>query len=278
MITDRAFLQTVLDHPEENVPRLIYADWLEEQGECARAEFIRLQCGGDDPPRQQHLLEQYGPVWASPVFRHGYRYHFRRGFIEEVALQARTLLEYGEQLFHQAPIRLLRIIGAQGLIGRLTQMPQLGRLRALHLTGCSIGDEGVELLSGCRFLTELKTLRLGTNALTDRGVEMLIESPHLHQLQTLVLRDNLIGDLGALLLAGTNQWPNLQSLDVSDNLIGDAGTTALAHSSKLRSLHKLDISLQFKGYGIRPPDLIENASPAINTSTKRRHSYSAMRN
>ena len=38
------FLQAVLAHPDEEAPRLIYADWLEEQGEADRAEFIRLQC------------------------------------------------------------------------------------------------------------------------------------------------------------------------------------------------------------------------------------------
>ena len=34
----------ILDAPEDDVPRLAYADWLEEHGYDARAEFIRLQC------------------------------------------------------------------------------------------------------------------------------------------------------------------------------------------------------------------------------------------
>lgn len=36
-----AFLRMILDHPEDDTSRLIYSDWLEEQGEIARAEFIR---------------------------------------------------------------------------------------------------------------------------------------------------------------------------------------------------------------------------------------------
>jgi uncharacterized protein (TIGR02996 family) len=37
-------LAAVLADPEGDAPRLVYADWLEERGECARAELIRVQC------------------------------------------------------------------------------------------------------------------------------------------------------------------------------------------------------------------------------------------
>ena len=38
-----AFLQAVKDDPDDDAPRLLLADWLEEQGE-PRGEFIRVQC------------------------------------------------------------------------------------------------------------------------------------------------------------------------------------------------------------------------------------------
>ena len=41
---DEAFLQEILADPDSDVPRLIYADYLEEQGGADRAEFIRAQC------------------------------------------------------------------------------------------------------------------------------------------------------------------------------------------------------------------------------------------
>jgi uncharacterized protein (TIGR02996 family) len=37
-------LRAVLAEPEDDAPRLIYADWLDEEGEGDRAEFIRVQC------------------------------------------------------------------------------------------------------------------------------------------------------------------------------------------------------------------------------------------
>jgi uncharacterized protein (TIGR02996 family) len=39
-----AFLQAICAKPEDDTPRLVYADWLEEQGDTDRAEFIRVQC------------------------------------------------------------------------------------------------------------------------------------------------------------------------------------------------------------------------------------------
>ena len=36
-------MQDVVDHPGDDAPRLIYADWLDECGPSPRAEFIRVQ-------------------------------------------------------------------------------------------------------------------------------------------------------------------------------------------------------------------------------------------
>jgi uncharacterized protein (TIGR02996 family) len=45
MITDAdALLATIIDNPECDAPRLVYADAIEEAGEVDRAEFIRVQC------------------------------------------------------------------------------------------------------------------------------------------------------------------------------------------------------------------------------------------
>lgn len=38
-----AFLQAIFDTPEDDTARLAYADWLDENGQSARAEFIRVQ-------------------------------------------------------------------------------------------------------------------------------------------------------------------------------------------------------------------------------------------
>jgi uncharacterized protein (TIGR02996 family) len=39
-----AFLRAIIATPNDDLPRLIYADFLDERGESARAELIRVQC------------------------------------------------------------------------------------------------------------------------------------------------------------------------------------------------------------------------------------------
>lgn len=39
-----ALLRTILNNPDDDTARLVYADWLQENGNEDRAEFIRLQC------------------------------------------------------------------------------------------------------------------------------------------------------------------------------------------------------------------------------------------
>lgn len=43
-MTERdCFMARIIENPADDAPRLIFADWLEEQGESERAEFIRVQ-------------------------------------------------------------------------------------------------------------------------------------------------------------------------------------------------------------------------------------------
>jgi len=41
-MNEQDFFAAILDHPHDSVPRLVYADWLDEQGD-ARGELIRIQ-------------------------------------------------------------------------------------------------------------------------------------------------------------------------------------------------------------------------------------------
>lgn len=37
------FLDDIIEHPTDDAPRLVYADWLEDNGDLTRAEFVRVQ-------------------------------------------------------------------------------------------------------------------------------------------------------------------------------------------------------------------------------------------
>src|SRR5436309_8343756 len=51
-----AFLDAIKENPDDDTPRLILADWLMENGDEVRGEFLQLQCrlaplAEDDPNR-----------------------------------------------------------------------------------------------------------------------------------------------------------------------------------------------------------------------------------
>lgn len=50
MITHPTLERAVLAAPDDDLPRLVYADWLDEHGEGERAEFIRIQCAWNTRP------------------------------------------------------------------------------------------------------------------------------------------------------------------------------------------------------------------------------------
>ncbi len=79
-----ALLAAVLADPEDDLPRLVYADWLEENGQGELAEFIRVQCEMGRAPkrhgagafcqcrrcvlyrRECELLDEYAYLWFPP--------------------------------------------------------------------------------------------------------------------------------------------------------------------------------------------------------------------
>src|SRR5215217_464141 len=68
-----AFLSAIREAPDDDTPRLAYADWLEEHGDPDRAAFIRVQCRlaemspGD--PDWVDLIEQQHELVAAQTLR-----------------------------------------------------------------------------------------------------------------------------------------------------------------------------------------------------------------
>lgn len=71
MTDQAALLAAILHKPEDNAPRLVYADHLDERGDHARAEFIRVQiglhAGPDGYPREIDVPEAGRLRWRGRV-------------------------------------------------------------------------------------------------------------------------------------------------------------------------------------------------------------------
>lgn len=141
MTPEEAFLEAILDDPDADDVRLIFADWLEERGD-PRGEFIRVQCElakhspkeldfADSSParfpspeskaewlrlrrlidREEKLLSGHMAQWAGDVLRivpdgdiiRDYL-AFRRGFVDEIRLSTDAFLKHAAELFSKAPI------------------------------------------------------------------------------------------------------------------------------------------------------------------------------
>src|SRR5262249_51955042 len=59
---DEAFLRAIADAPDDDATRLVYADWLEEQGESPRADYLRLECEWKSLPFPADFECQWGKV------------------------------------------------------------------------------------------------------------------------------------------------------------------------------------------------------------------------
>src|SRR4051812_45071783 len=103
-MSDRAALMHAIhDLPHDDLPRLAFADWLEEHGQAERAEFIRVQIAlaqlshNEKRFRPLHnreiaLIRAHKDRWFG-TFRSGWAYYdCRRGFIEEVWSSAAAFL------------------------------------------------------------------------------------------------------------------------------------------------------------------------------------------
>jgi uncharacterized protein (TIGR02996 family) len=137
----RGFLDDIIANPEDDAPRLVFADWLSDQGEETRAEFIRLQiaiASGPATPemteREAELLKEHAAAWAEPVAPLAEEALFRRGFLEGLSVDNHSDLH--EQLpgwSRLFPLRLLRL--------------DTGPLEALA-TICSLVADGALKLEG----------------------------------------------------------------------------------------------------------------------------------
>jgi uncharacterized protein (TIGR02996 family) len=272
MNTGDALLADILANPEDDGPRLVYADWLDEHAQPERAEFIRLQVEyaslDEDDPRRQALerrsvqvIQDFNvrprPEWAKGIDAIAAEWRYRRGFVEEVTLPAATFLERAADLFRVAPVRSVHFTGiTPESLTALGACPFLARLTGIDLRWNEIRDQGVTTLLHAPHLGELRSLCLNSTGVTEAGVEALAASARLTHLNVLDLgtygrgfTPNQVGTQGAEALAGSPHLRQLTSLILGappeyygGNAIGTAGCLALAGSAILDSVHTLDLS------------------------------------
>jgi uncharacterized protein (TIGR02996 family) len=230
-----ALLKAVACNPHDDLPRLVYADWLEERGRAERAHFIRLQIeehhctawSGREQRRTEMLglLQEHGaawfrelPRWVRQWYGDGHnRVEYRRGFVEEVSVIGSHFLRYGTQLLDRTPLVSLRLYELRWLQAELAACPWLGRVPRLNLAFEQLGTEGGAALARNRHLAGVKELDLYDCNLGDDGVRALADSDSLGGLQKIDLGSNDLTLAGVKALRGAQFLRTLVQVDLSHN-------------------------------------------------------------
>jgi uncharacterized protein (TIGR02996 family) len=217
MSLEQSFLDDIIAHPNEDAVRLIYADWLTDQGDLdslARAEFIRLQCAlaqgrgtREQFQRERELLATHAKKWLGGSQPPLEECRFERGFLAQARIEAQSLLADAETFFRCHPLQQLTLFW--GLVTphervhdlrKLVSLPAFRNLVELDLTGASLGSLGIMALIDHNILPRLTSLNLRNNHIGDAGMRALAASPLLTQLTILDLSGNLITGRGVRLL------------------------------------------------------------------------------
>jgi uncharacterized protein (TIGR02996 family) len=186
MTGEQALMQAILEDPEDDLARLVYADWLEENGEQERAEFIRAQVelarfigDGSDADALARFLhpltlamvewDRLEPVLAErarlrararELLRNGdtwsvrveglenVKFEFTRGFPSRVIVRSLdSFLAQADQVFRAAPVHELEV-SFQSLaeVRDLIRSGHLRRISELKVTGFLGEEEGAQML------------------------------------------------------------------------------------------------------------------------------------
>lgn len=276
MDQEAAILAAVAANPSDDLPRLAYADWLEEHAadrpdpEAARvrAEFIRVQC---EIARLEHLpspeLQRYADLYRrQDALRTHHRrdllgpladavlpeeVDFVRGFVAELAIPAAAFLAHAGTV---AGLRPRPRVGVRETGLLLRQLVE--RSETECVTGLTIGldadpfnlDPGhAAVLAACPYFSRLEALSLEGCLLLDSALDALVVGGpgNFPALSELDLSWNHISDEGVRLVVGSWLWTRLDRLVLGGNPVSDEGAEVLADAAGASRLEYLN--LKFTG-------------------------------
>jgi uncharacterized protein (TIGR02996 family) len=260
-----AFIQTIVAQPDDDTPRLVFADWLDEHDDAARAEFIRLQCeiarmtGTEGArlsaaaAREKELWKAHSQSWSQELPQQWARtkVRFRRGF---PAILSCTLTQWigAKNLLQLAPIQSLTIspqVYDATKMAKFAATSYLAGVRAVQFDIYNHPDraDAIRLLSRSVCATGLRILDLSKISYTSAScdgdcVAETLATCGYAGLECLRLQCNEIGPEGVKALASSPSTVGLRKLDLGRNPIGLKGVRALAESSNFRNMTALRLA------------------------------------
>lgn len=202
-----ALLAAVLAQPDEDLPRLVFADWLEEHGEVDRATFIRAQIEAKraEPfslaaqladQQANLLLIMNWDQWVTPLGDSVRSFRFGRGFIDELTVEPSEFRTAAPILLAAHPIQELKLTHSNarevrgGFFAPLFQLPCLAQVRRLSFPpGTEFQEEDYLALAGSPYLAGLRDLAIIDSPIDPPWLSSLLEGSALPELAGLALAE-----------------------------------------------------------------------------------------
>lgn len=235
MISRERLLQAIIDQPDDDAPRLVYSDWLEERGEAEQANYIRasVEIAKLDPasPRAVKLREdlpanpeRWLEDWGISVEVDELLFEFRRGFPERIdCLGPSAFFDNAKRIFQSVPVQIIVLdhwptedLNDDHLL-ELAAMPELNRIRSLSLSQHDCASEAWVAFFRSRHLGTLRQLNISGNTFDDGDVDSLLDSPSLSNLTWLDLSFNYITLDGFRRLLDAPSMRKLETLYIARN-------------------------------------------------------------
>ncbi len=238
----------IVASPEDDAPRVAYADWLVARGD-PRGEYIQCELAiarrgltavRDEVDARAHALfaahekESTAPFEAVDAV-----VSFACGLPYRARATGRAILAASELLMRH-PIRELWFYPSEpGDVAALAQLPLLSQLRALELNGSPTGRhlDAAGLRALAPRLGNLRKLSMYHCTLDGDGAAGLAAGA----LEEVVLAGAGIFDGGGAAL-GAARWDRVESVRMADNELGRNTASAFACNPRLGRLARLDLT------------------------------------
>lgn len=249
-------LAKVKEDPENDLPRLALADWLQKQGESDRPAFIRASCElarlHEHDPRREHLQHEVNRTSSSlrtpAVGRVLQRnvWTVDRGMVRIACLLSVLAHRNLEEAAAAEPLGWAWVDGVSisELVGGSPELvpewPLLADLNQLGLFIRGLTRTHLAALASSPRVGRLTDLLVSESSLGTEGAQALASGPLPRQLTRLTLGIGL-GPAGMEVLM-TVSMPRLQRLTLDGNELGPEGAVALAAARWLRGLTHLSLA------------------------------------
>jgi uncharacterized protein (TIGR02996 family) len=201
MTTELALRRAVARHPDEDTPRLAFADWLDEQGRHQQAEFVRGQVEyaatpADSPRRREvafrcrQLLDAHEEAWLAPRYAFEGEWGWHRGFVETFQTTPVDLGEDDAALFDTHPFRRVWVRKLDGKADGLDLVPRDNGVAALDLMANGLTTNALKRLAKFKHFSHVTELGLMVNSLRDTAVKVLCGEDFFQRLSLVRLAGN----------------------------------------------------------------------------------------